>query len=859
MGITNNNEAVEKELACRYYKSNQKKNSILILSIIMSVFLIYSVFSIAKGKVRSDYLIDVRGMGTLATVALKDGSQTQYEQMRELPYLLDVGIIKTAQKECSKDNWTGKLVYVNSEAFDKILGPAYTDILGEYPQEVDEIMLPIRAFAAMNIAKPEIGMEIPIEIKSETAGTNIQVFHLSGYYTDYIDASINIPEAYISEAYMNAHNLSILPADKIIATQNDEEADIIEQRIYSDITMESDTQQVFGENPMVMQSIKKVFGSKSIALVCMMLIIVCAFMLVYNVVSITMGKDIRQYGLLKVLGTTNTQLKKISYRQNFWNIGIGVLAGSVIGGVTVKLFLQFALQKLFMRGLGKSDVRGIYPEYLMIAVLLTSITAFAATGLAIRQVMKWNAIDSIKYTNASFYDGKKKRTSNDVSMWSFAWRNITRSKKRLYISMISLLLGEIIFLGATVIVTGTDQTNEILERPDFNTGILTGIFRHPEKIPDEVNDNTPILSSKLVDKIINLDGIQSETLDYVKGSYAVIDFDKDQALSPRKKSISDETGGEKLATIQIVSPEYVSELEEYVKDKKYPIDINSLKDGTGCVLLHYDEMSQILNEQAGEVLGESIHFYPLTAYGQKENAGDSSSGELACAGYLDCTDAYFPKLHTTSMGNNINYFIMTEEAFEQLPFSVKTFDISFDAEKNEKDSVYQKLTQIIQQENALNGEMDTFYIQASYLLLETKQDEIQTAKLMLGSLASILLLIGILNFSNTLISNHTEREKELGIMQCIGLSNRQLLKMTLMEGCWYLILSVTGVVTIGSIVIWELGNAIGKKLLYFRFFYPWKQLILLTFLTLAINVVLAWLMYIREKRRPVFHEVKHFA
>ena len=36
-----------------------------------------------------------------------------------------------------------------------------------------------------------------------------------------------------------------------------------------------------------------------------------AFLLIYNVLSITLGNDIRQYGLLKTIGTTGSQIRKI--------------------------------------------------------------------------------------------------------------------------------------------------------------------------------------------------------------------------------------------------------------------------------------------------------------------------------------------------------------------------------------------------------------------------------------------------------------------------------------------------------------------------------------------------------------------
>ncbi len=96
MKIRNNNQPVEKDLARIYYKNNRTQNRILAAVIAISIFLLYSAFSIAYGKIRSDYLIDVRAMGTLATVSLENGSMKQYRQMEALPYIDTLGIRKTA-------------------------------------------------------------------------------------------------------------------------------------------------------------------------------------------------------------------------------------------------------------------------------------------------------------------------------------------------------------------------------------------------------------------------------------------------------------------------------------------------------------------------------------------------------------------------------------------------------------------------------------------------------------------------------------------------------------------------------------------------------------------------------------------
>lgn len=73
MKTPNNNQSVISELAKAYDRQNRRQNRILITAIAMAVFLMYAAFSIAWGKIHADYLIDVRGMGTLATVSLETG------------------------------------------------------------------------------------------------------------------------------------------------------------------------------------------------------------------------------------------------------------------------------------------------------------------------------------------------------------------------------------------------------------------------------------------------------------------------------------------------------------------------------------------------------------------------------------------------------------------------------------------------------------------------------------------------------------------------------------------------------------------------------------------------------------------
>lgn len=857
MEVRNNNKAVETELAKVYYKKNSRRNEILVLSIAMSLFLLYAAFSIASGKIRADYLIDIRGMGTLATISLENGSEEQLNQMKSLPYISEVGLKKTLIEGKYKDKWSGRLVYIDNNAYEKMFKPAYTDIRGSYPQKANEIMLSVESLQQMGIENPKLGDSIGITFELDDE-EETKEFILSGYYTDYIDPSINIPEAYVSRAFLTDNGFTLFPVDKIMAVQSSlDSGEDIERRLYFDIDMEYDSQQVFGENPMVLQSVEGFTGSISIAVGCGILVIACAFMLIYNVVSISAAKDIQEYGLLKVIGTTDQQLKRIVYRQNVWNILKGTLLGSFISVGVVYIFLRSALQKLFMQGYGNCDVNTVYPVYLVLSIFIISITTFFATSVALRQVIKWNAINSIKYVEA---DTKYRKTiiesTEDISLFRMAWRNVTKSKRRLLISSLSLILGGITALGSAVIMTGIDLRNNYQQNPDFRVGILTGIFRYPEKVPDEINDNTQIMSNEMLNNIYGIDGIDEDTIDSVTGSYALINFDEDEALQPRKNSIDSLAKTLTFATIQVVNENYVEKLEKYVDKYDLAVDIDSVKAGTGCVLLHYDEMSQILNDQAKEAIGMPIHFYSLDAYDKNTNLNMYKKAPIQCAGYMDCTAKYFPKLATTSMGNNINYFIMTEEAFQKLGFPEKVFDISFDTEDGQEELVNQKLSQIVQRENVRSGEMDTYYLEANYTLLEAEQNKIQTGNIILGSLTLIILLVGIMNFTNTIVADYATRKRELAIMESIGLTKNQLWKMIFLEGFCYWIITMTGVLFLGTIITYILGTLIKQKLLYFRFVYPWKQLLLMAAILLIIDFVFSIKIYCKNQKEPLIDRIK---
>ncbi len=859
MYIRNNNKEIIRELAAAYEKENKSRNRILVLAVTISVFLLYSSFSIASGKIQADYLLDVRGMGTLATVSLENGSSRQYEKMKTLPYLKAVGIRQTAARGEVQDSWNGRLIFLNLDAYEKIMRPAYTDVEGEYPQKENEIMMSERCLKQLGIERPRPGTEILMNVEFENGVKEEKLFRLSGSYVDYTDSVVEELEAFISKAFLEKHGISIFPANKILAVHKDLQTGVqIEQELYQTLEMEYDAQQVIGENPMVMQSVRGMFGSITIAAICGCIVILCAYMVIYNVMSISLGRDIRQYGLLKALGTTNQQLRDIIYRQNLKILTKGVLVGGISGSIFAKLFLSKILSELFMRGFGTCDVSGFYPFYLLAAVFLVFMVGHFSTAMALRWVKRRNAIEAMRYIEADEnLNTGRIETLEKLTLSRLAWRNISRSKKKLCLTALSLILGCFTAMGSVVIMTGTDTTHALMEDPDFQMGILTGIFRHPEKVPGEIDDNTPVISQRTVDAVQKVEGIKKATLIFTKGSYGMINFGADKALQPRKESLDSDVTDMSFATLQIVDRSFIEQLERYVQEYNLPVDVKSLKDGTGTILLHHHELSQVLEEKAAKSRGLPIHFYSLEANQQKD-VEKYLKGQLNCAGYLDMTDEYFPDLQTTSLGNKINYFIVSQEAFSDLGFQEKYFDLSFDAKEQEEPFVHQKLMQIIQKENQSNESMDTLYLNANSDVLKERQEEIQAANLILGVLSFAIFFVGVMNYFNTILTSIIGRTREFAVMESIGLTRVQLWKMLFLEGIYYWLIITVAMATIGSALLWTLGILIKKKLFYFQFIYPWQAMLFMALLLLLVCVALSVFMYRKSKEQSVTERLKRY-
>ena len=84
----------------------------------------------------------------------------------------------------------------------------------------------------------------------------------------------------------------------------------------------------------------------------------------------------------------------------------------------------------------------------------------------------------------------------------------------------------------------------------------------------------------------------------------------------------------------------------------------------------------------------------------------------------------------------------------------------------------------------------------------------------------VLLMAGVTNYLNIVVTGILSRKKELGIMESVGMTKRQKRMLFMMEGGYYFCAVTVLLVTIGSVMLQWIKTYMETKLSYFVFQYP---------------------------------------
>ena len=298
MTIRNNNSGMIKRLAQAEYRSNKSRNRLMMLAVAMTVIVIFCIFTVMKGRIDAEYLMEVREEGSASNTSLENPTQAQIEQIKNLPYVKNVGLINSFASAGVDGKKQFVCTVADESAYEDMYVPAFSDIEGSYPEKENELMLSIRGLQEIGITEPALGMEISIGIVLDSDDIRYKTFILSGYYTDYVHPVISPPIGFFSESYLDELGFSMDKPTRLLIQQKDYlTGETVEQRLYKDVETKDDVQRFESEDSVNYNVIVRTIGGYDIAGMGILLIFVCVFFLNYNVMNISVNRDMQYYGM----------------------------------------------------------------------------------------------------------------------------------------------------------------------------------------------------------------------------------------------------------------------------------------------------------------------------------------------------------------------------------------------------------------------------------------------------------------------------------------------------------------------------------------------------------------------------------
>ena len=813
----NNNKAVIKKLANRSFRSNKMRNVIAVIAIALTTFLFTAVLTIGMGAKGTLEYNMAKMIGTGADALVQGLSEEQFQQLKENAMFEKVGCWIPVEIMTNTNRRVAEVDYADQTQLEiRMLTPR----TGSAPQKANEVLVSANILKDLNIEE-KIGAEIPVELKVRQSG---QVYHfdmiVSGIYDtpNEKSESVIVSKAFLEE---NAEMMSDIAQGRVgcgIYT-----ADVVMRDNYMVKDRISELVRNIGGNPddvnaanAVRVAPNPIVSSDSglmmwlVAGVFGVLFMFCGYLLIYNVFEIAVTNDIRQYGLLRTVGTTSQQIKRLVNRQALYLFLIGTPFGLLFGILLGRSILPAALQMFAADYSGKNIEVSTLPYLGIIvgAILFSGLTVYISTRKSVKKASRVSPIEAIRYVEQDTVSIKRKKTNTGAVIPRMAKANLQRNKRRTVFIVISLTLS-IVLLNSVFIFSGSfDEATYVQKQTRSDFAVYNPDIQ--AAWGDEFGHSCTV-SEKSVEEIEQQPGVMNEVRLYRNTfeddhiacdwgpSFSIDNTNKYAYVLPDSLNLGWTEDGEDYAALTAdnlplgnvygFSENLLNKMDIIEGESDVSVLKEKLWNGNNVILVsHYDDKGNLSGGADniyyfGLSVGDTIQFYENGAPTEEFTViakAAVTSNEMTLTGGGDniTTDVGGPKIY------------MSENKFKEIYETPTLYGFLFDVEEQ-----YQQ-----DMENYLMRDTDVSY--NSITTLKADVLGIKNVVLLVGGMiGAVFALVGLINFINLVMTNIVTRRHEFATMQSIGMTNRQLRKMMISESFSYVLLA--GIV--GTLVAVTLG------------------------------------------------------
>ncbi len=749
------------------------------------------------------------------------------KQLEQLAHHLDVEALDAVLPFALviSDNMDGMLLYKTSYKEGIYQGTGNL-AQGYFPEKANEICGPPAFFERMG-AEPTVGGKITIPFRVGGRGLiQTREFTICGLtsQTDFPGTNLNDSRiacsAVISKALVREYPVSESGQYNAFVRVYGEESlpyDEMEEKIKAVATDIG-----CGENDISLStqylSTMTALSAETTAVVAAVSLIILFFsaLVIYSIYYVSVITDIQELGRLKALGASKKQVKKLLLAESMKLSAIAIPPGMLLG---------YAVPAAALPAIGDYIVESVPTAFAMGELHMFSLPAFVIIILAILLTVrislhkplhmagKISPVEALRYQESASCGGIRKGHRN-IGLFRLACANLFRNRKRTFVTMMTMGLSCVLFISFSAVLNSMAAEN--IARATLPEGDFRLSFNCRWDDKEYPENNFDVLQTKnlfdedLLEKIRSIAGVTTIKRD----GYILLDADPSiPYFAEERKNIA---------------PISRAEVESLRKDVLYgDLDYDKMLAENGAIFT-----SDWLWDEAGLSVGESL---PVTLYD-----GDRQIPFTVTISAVVKTE------------NDYGCFVIPEELWAKLPLQYDTTcDLYIYADR----SGYENVKTALQEIAAENDRFDLYSMDEE---MELGRLSLILVKLPMYVLLIMVGLIGCINLINTMITGIVTRKKELGILQAVGLSDRQLRKMLAGEGLYFTAGTLFISVTVGNlfgylVFLWAKNH---RMLGVWKYRYPlWETIGLAAFL-IAGQLLITGIMNRRMHRESLIDRIR---
>lgn len=828
----NNNRPVLKLLAKRSLKA--QKNTIAVLAIMLATLLFTSLFTIAISLQTAMQESNMRTTGTSAHAGIKRLSWEEYEKLSSDTGIKDIGYSIIIGNAVGDDfNKTPTELRYGDETYSELT--FNTPDTGHLPEQKNEIATSRIVLDAMGLPD-KVGTQMELTFTTDT-DTFTDTFTLCGIWDG--DAVAYRQTMLLSKKYTE----QVAP---VIHGETDGTTPPVGTGYIDAVMMmptawniEKQALEVtskYGLDERV--SINDAYGMATVSLSSMLplvtgiaVIFIAGYLLIYNVFYISIAQDIRFYGMLKTLGTTARQIRKIVYKKaiklSLMGIPIGLLLGWPIGRLLLPAIVNMLTDDIRI-------VTTVNPLIFLVAIVFSAITVFISCQKPAILAAKVSPMEALHYIEQA--GGKKKqRRSKHISTMMMAKNNLTRNKKKVMIVTLSFALSIVLLNSVYTYVTSFDFDKFVADfsLTDFTVSDTTVINNYAPY-------NTANVSQDFISQAESLNGLEDIGNIYLWTS---------------KQPLSDNDLA-RLQELSASSSDIANELENYSVRQEHGVNVYGLDDFSA-------EYVQVLDGELNTEqwkAGTGVYVTPLRMMGDGSLCLYKPGDQISVT-QLDGTNKVYDVLAVVSIPSalqtplqvdmGLDYIFPTNELLGNMvsadqPAMKTIFNV---------DEEHQLATENWLKNYTTNTDTALDYL-SKVTLRQIFDGMINMYRLVGGALCAILALIGILNFINSMTTSILSRYREIAMLQSIGMTGRQVKQMLIYEGIGYSILGLLGSLILSVIASLTVVRMMGAELTYFTWHFTLLPVFLCIIPLILITAIVPLVCYNKISQKTVVDRLR---